>query len=181
MRGQNQKGFSVLEALLVTALMGLFLVIASDLASALRSATSTADEVEKHNRRQLELVGQLENDLKAALEVANPGIGVTSNTASLRLYKRSVLVPAAANARLPLPPSGRFVIWNPVADDYMTQRDYSVKSDFFGYSDDGGDHQPLDKVKSFSIQRNDGELYELRFDFEGETRDRTLVARVVRP
>ncbi len=119
---RERRGVSLIEAILAIFLVGLFMVVLSDLTSSLSRVNVSASKKET----VLQILGPvftlIRADFSQSVKVNEPsGLSTSRPTIDLTRIKPSSLVPASGfAARLPLTlPSANAYAWNPLAPTHL--------------------------------------------------------------
>lgn len=123
------KGISLLETILATFLVGLFLIVLSDLTSSLSKISDQANTRESISQILGPVFTLMRADFSQAVKVNRPsGLANSSPSIELQRLKPEALVPtSAARARLPLTlPSANGYAWNPAGPTYLEEVGYEL-------------------------------------------------------
>jgi hypothetical protein len=175
-----RSGFSLLEGILVTALIGLFLVISSDLTQGLRTTTKLADNREKNSQLAKVVFENIGRDLTEAVDVLSPSPDEEGESLEVRRYTEEAMVCSPTSPRLPQPPVDRFTIWDPHKSEFFLQRRYLLEGGLLVREQADTPRVEFGEIQAFRVVRTGDKLFELFVTFKEPTRDRTLSAKVTR-
>ena len=176
------RGFSLLEALIATLMVGFFLVVLSDLTSSLRKVSTNSEEKEASLAVREAFFTSLRTDLSSAVEVVSPSGPADSSSCELSRLKPESLIPSSvAKSRLPLilPTTGGYT-WDPVAKTYCDQIVYDSSGGFLRRKSGSNAAMPLVEVQSFKCSQPQPGLFRVTIERQNRTRVETLVCVVSR-
>lgn len=121
------QGFSLIEAVLTTFLVGLFLGVLANLTGTLRTVTRLSNE-KAASAEVRTLLGVLRGELTEAIEVTQPASSGKVAKVELRRIKPEMLSPNTITpTRLELPPTQNVsYYWNPIDPNYVDAILYDV-------------------------------------------------------
>jgi type II secretory pathway component PulJ len=178
-RACRPAGVTLLEALITLALVGLFLVVVSDLTSGLGRAQRLSDDRGKTLQALATVCGRISEDLRAASSVVEP-----ESTSSSQLVVRRLAAPglSSPSARLPfpVPVPTYYVGWNPLDESYLETVTYRVDADLLTRGAGSDPAEALGPASSLLASVRSQHLYEVVLTLHEHTSEQRLKTVVFR-
>lgn len=173
-RGIHRHGLTLVETLITMALVGVFLVILSDLTIGLGRASVQSSQRAQTIELMQSVLDGMRRDVMIATKIVEPAAGSSSARLVLERLPRSEISPSPTSARLP-DPVPRTYRWSAVDPKLVQTVTYSIAgSGDLERSLSGGATESLGRVKELAIVSRDERVYEVRLVVEESLRTHTF-------
>lgn len=153
MRRRSVRGLTLTEVVVTILLVGLFIVILSDLTTRLNAANAQSDRKSQLLELLQTVTAELKNEIEGAVAVVEPS-GTTGTTLELDTLPFQQTFSTASSPRLPSPPVVPAPAWGPPwlpnNPAHQVRVVYSRVDGFLQRSYDGGPAIRLAEVEDFS-------------------------------
>lgn len=162
---RNQLGFTIIEAVLTTLLVGVFLSVLAGLTSSLRRVTIFSEQRDQVGLARSVLNG-LRSELSEAVIIDSPKTtAVVSEISLKRLVPESLAPNLATTSRLLSPPGTRVgYYWDPVKTDYLESLKYDLQGEILRRQINVENPSPIATVESLKASRPEPGLFELEME-----------------
>jgi len=162
------KGLTLLESLLTVFLVGLTLVIISDLTTSLRKSSGVSSKKARYFEAMGSVLNTIRAEIQEAVEITVPLSGNTADRLESKRFLPEHIVAGPNPARLEWPlPSPRYG-WDPKDSAYLGTAGLSINNSMLTQTRVDGTTLPLIEARSIDFEHTASGMFKIQVEIASE-------------